>query len=179
MTQASTQEYEAERFTRLLAKWQRHLFIYVMGLLHDTNNAEEVLQETSVVLWRKFRQYQPGTDFRSWACRVAYYEVLKFRQQQARRERLLSNAFIDALASESDRAMDELDDRRDALKTCLGKLNPGDRELVQRRYQPGSTTRSVAEESRRSVQGTKKALQRIRGRLLACIRRTLVAGEHP
>jgi RNA polymerase sigma-70 factor (ECF subfamily) len=179
MTQASTHESEVERFTRLLAKWQRHLFIYAMGLLHDTNDAEEVLQETSVVLWRKFGQYQPGTDFRRWACRVAYYEVLKLRKRKARRELLLSNEFVEKLASESDRAMGELDARRDALKTCLGKLNPGDRELVKRRYQPGATTRSVAEESRRSVQGTKKTLHRIRSRLLACIRRTLVAGDHP
>ncbi len=179
MTQAGTHESEVERFTRLLSKWQRHVFIYVMGLLHDTNDAEEVLQETSVVLWRKFRQYRPGTDFRRWACRVAHYEVLKLRQRKARGERLFSNAFIEALASESDRAMDELDDRREALKTCLGKLNPGDRELVKRRYQPGATTRSVAEEARRSVQGTKKTLHRIRSWLLACIRRTLVAGDRP
>jgi hypothetical protein len=65
------------------------------------------------------------------------------------------------------------------IPTCLGKLNPGDRELVDRRYQPGATPRSVAEESRRSVQGTKKTLHRIRSRLLACIRLALVARDRP
>jgi len=170
---------KVERFAQLLATCQRRVFLYALGLVHNAADAEEILQETNLVLWRKFDQYQPGTDFAGWACRVAYYEVLKFREKRARDERIFSSDFIEALATESERSSDLLDARREALVRCLGKLSQNDRQLVTRRYQERATTRSVAEALGRSVQGTRKALHRIRMALLACIQRTLAAEEHP
>jgi len=168
---------KVERFAQLLATCQRRVFLYALGLVHNAADAEEILQETNLVLWRKFDQYQPGTNFAAWACRIAYYEVLKFREQRAREERVFSNEFVEALAVESESAMDLLDARRDALVRCLGKLSNSDRQLVTRRYQERATTRSVATALGRSVQGTRKALHRIRMALLACIQRALAAEE--
>jgi RNA polymerase sigma-70 factor (ECF subfamily) len=168
---------KVERFAQLLATCQRRVFLYALSLLHQAADAEEVLQETNIVLWRKFDDYQPGTDFIRWACRVAYYEVLKFREKKSREERLFSDEFIEVMASQTERTMDEVDARREALVRCLGKLKSGDRALVNNRYAPGATTRSVAEALGRSVQGTRKALHRIRLRLLECIERTIAAEE--
>jgi RNA polymerase sigma-70 factor (ECF subfamily) len=169
----------AERFVRLLAKCQRQVFLYALGLVQNAADAEEILQETNLVLWRKFDQYQPGTDFGRWACRIAHFEVLKFRERRAREQRLFTSEFIEALAVESEDSLEELDARREALARCLGKLRNTDRQLVLRRYQEHATTQSVAEALGRSVQGTRKSLHRIRTALLACIERTLAAEEHP
>lgn len=168
---------KVEQFAQLLATCQRRVFLYALGLLHNAADAEEILQETNLVLWRKFDRYEPGTDFGSWACRIAYYEVLKFREKKIRSERLFSNEFIEALATEADTNADSLDPRRGALLTCMGKLSDLDRHLVTRRYEQGATTRSVAAAIDRSVQGTRKALHRIRLALLACIERTLAAEQ--
>jgi len=169
---------KVERFVQLLATCQRRVFLYALKLVHNAADAEEILQETNLVLWRKFDQYRPGTDFARWACRVAYYEVLKFREKRAKEERVFSNDFIETLARESENAMDLLDARRDALARCLEKLRQNERQLVLKRYQEQATTRSVAEALGRSVQGTRRALHRIRLTLLACIERTLAAAEH-
>ncbi|MFH1265460.1 MAG: sigma-70 family RNA polymerase sigma factor [Planctomycetota bacterium] len=169
---------KVERFVQLLATCQRRVFLYALRLVHNATDAEEILQETNLVLWRKFDQYRPGTDFARWACRVAYYEVLKFREKRAKEERVFSNDFIETLATESESAMDLLDARRDALARCLGKLRQNERQLVLKRYQEQATTRSVAEALGRGVQGTRRALHRIRLTLLACIERTLAAAEH-
>lgn len=171
---------KVEQFAALLATCQRKVFLYVMGLLHNPTDAEEVLQETNLVLWRKFDQYEQGTDFVHWACRVAYYEVLKFREKMARQERPLSSEFIEVLAAESRGALDQADPRREALARCLQKLTERDRRLLLDRYQPAATTRSLAEALGRSVQGTRKSLHRIRMTLLECIQRTLaVAAREP
>jgi RNA polymerase sigma-70 factor (ECF subfamily) len=174
-----SEKAKIELFTQLLATCQRKVFLYALGLLHNAADAEEVLQETNVVLWQKFHEYQQGTDFSRWACRVAYYEILKLRERKARHERVFGTEFIETLAAESERTMDELDVRRDALNQCLGKLSQNDRDLVRRRYQAGATTRSVAKMLGRSVQGTRKSLHRIRTRLLGCIQKTLALREHP
>jgi RNA polymerase sigma-70 factor (ECF subfamily) len=170
---------KVERFAQLLAKCQRRVFLYALGLVHNAADAEEVLQQTNLVLWRKFDQYQPGTDFARWACRIAYYEVLKFRERRSREARLFSNDFVETLAADSESSTDLLDARREALVRCLQKLTERDRQLVLRRYQEAATTRSVAEALGRSIQGTRKSLHRIRMALLACIERTLAAEEHP
>ncbi len=168
---------KVERFAKLLATCQRRVFLYVLGLLHNAADAEEVLQETNLVLWRKFDQYQPGTSFDRWACRIAQYEVLKFREKKARGERLFSNEFVERLAHQTERDWESLDARRAALAVCLGKLNEKDRQLVTQRYQEGATTRSVARAFGRSFQGARRSLHRIRMALLACIERTLAAEE--
>jgi RNA polymerase sigma-70 factor (ECF subfamily) len=168
---------KVERFAPLLATCQRKVFVYAMALLHNPTDAEEVLQETNLVLWRKFDQYQPGTDFGQWACRIAHYEVLKFREKQGR-VRLFSSEFIEALAAEAESSVEQLDPRREALAGCLRRLREQDRQLLMQRYQPSATTRSVAGALGRSVQGTRKSLHRIRAALLTCIERSLAMGEH-
>jgi RNA polymerase sigma-70 factor, ECF subfamily len=162
-----------EAFTQLLATCQRRVFLYALSLLHNAADAEEVLQETNLVLWRKFDQYLPGTDFGRWACRIAQIEVLRFREKRSQAQRLFSQQFIEGLVEVAEQSLDQADDRRSALAHCLGKLRESDRALIARRYQPSATTESVAQAFGRSVQGTRKTLHRIRAALLECIERTL------
>jgi RNA polymerase sigma-70 factor, ECF subfamily len=169
---------KVERFAQLLATCQRRVFLYLLSLLHNAADAEEVLQETNVVLWRKFDQYEPGTSFDRWACRIAYFEAMKRREKSLRHERLFSNEFVETLAREAEDTLERLEPRRRALEGCLGKLSETDRQLVLRRYQDRGTTQGVAESFGRSVQGTRRALHRIRMALLACIERTLAAEGH-
>lgn len=169
---------KVERFASLLATSQRPVFLYAMGLLHHAADAEEVLQETNLVLWRKFDQYQSGTDFARWACSVAHFEILKYREKKGRKERLFSDEFIEILAQQAPPSIDVLESRRAALHQCLTKLKDPDRKLVLDRYQAQATTRSVAESEGRSVQGTRKALHRIRASLMACVERSLERESH-
>jgi len=170
-------EDRMEQFAQLLATCQRKVFLYIMGLVHNPTDAEEILQETNLVLWRKFEQYRPGTDFVQWAYRVAYYEVLKYREKKARREHLFSADFLERFADEVEQFLQEADLRREALSGCMEKLRPQDRQLLWQRYQPAASTRSVAQALGRSIQGTRKSLHRIRMNLLECIRRTLAQQE--
>jgi RNA polymerase sigma-70 factor, ECF subfamily len=168
---------KVEEFARLLATCQRRVFLYVLGLTANPADAEEILQETNLVLWRKFDDFEPGTNFSRWATKIAYYEVLKFRKSRAGQAVCFSNDFMESLAAEMDETSDTLDQRRNALNGCMEKLHPKDRDLILRRYQPDASTRGVAETLRRSVQGTRRSLQRIRAALLGCIERTLTAEE--
>jgi len=170
---------EVEKFLELLAGCQRSVFVYAMSLLHDANDAEEVLQETNLVLWRKYDQYKPGTDFNAWACRIAHFEVMRIRQRRNREERLLSDNLLEMLATEYGRSTDVIEERRAALSRCLEKLRVEDRELVLQRYQPEGSTRRVAEALGRSVQGTRKSLRRIRRTLEKCVQRRVATEVQP
>ena len=75
----SQQECPSEDFVLLLATCQRPIFLYAMSLLGNVQDAEDVVQESGLVLWKKFHEYQPGTDFVRWACQIARYQSLKLR----------------------------------------------------------------------------------------------------
>ena len=71
-----------EEFLRLYSTYQRNVYAYIATLLPNADDVDEVLQETSIVLWKKFSTYQTDADFGRWACGVAHYEVLRFRRSK-------------------------------------------------------------------------------------------------
>jgi RNA polymerase sigma-70 factor, ECF subfamily len=73
-----------ERYLGLLLAHQRRIFAYVLALVPHWSDAEDVVQETSAVLWRKFDEFTPGTDFNAWALSIARYQVMNFRKKQRR-----------------------------------------------------------------------------------------------
>jgi RNA polymerase sigma-70 factor (ECF subfamily) len=167
------------RFLQLLVANERRIHAYIASLVPIWADADDLFQETSVVLWRKARQFEPGTDFVAWALSIARYQVLDYRKKQGRARALFSDQTIEGLADQAESLVLHTDDRRDALEACLARLNERDRELIQLRYQPGATTPGVADRTGRSLKAVYKALNRIHYQLLQCINRTLAAKVIP
>lgn len=134
---------------------------------------DEVLQDTSVVLWRKFETFDPTGDFFRWACGIARLEVFRFSRENKRAALPLDEQTIDAISFEHQRLSDDLTDRRAALASCMDKLSATDRDLVRRCYAADKLSRDVAAELGRPVNSVYKSLGRIRSALQECIRRTL------
>jgi len=65
-------------FVQLLTAHQRSLYLYIITLLPNPADVDDVLQSTNMVLWSKADEFVPGTDFGAWARRVAHFEVLAF-----------------------------------------------------------------------------------------------------
>jgi len=54
----NTNGSEHARFLRLYAGIQNKLFAFILSVVHNRNDAEELFQETSVILWERFDTYQ-------------------------------------------------------------------------------------------------------------------------
>lgn len=163
----------AEEFMALFAAHHRRLFRYTLALLPRLHAAEDVLQETNLVLWRRFSEFRPGSDFYAWAARIAFLQVLKYRKSTRRQSFALDDGLLATLAARSVETSDYFDTAREALQKCLGKLRAEDRELILRRYMLGDSGKKVAEELGRPQNSIYKSLRRIRQGLLSCIQRTM------
>ncbi|MBY0523024.1 MAG: sigma-70 family RNA polymerase sigma factor [Gemmataceae bacterium] len=163
----------ADLFVRLLGQNQRRVFLYVMSLVPNANDAEEVIQETNLVLWREFGKFQPGTNFAAWACKVAFHQVLAWRKRRQRDRLEFSPAFLEAVAGEAESAADALDERSQALAGCIDKLPPAQRDLLRLRYSESLSIDAVAGKVDRSVEAVYRALSRIRHTLHECVSTTL------
>jgi RNA polymerase sigma-70 factor (ECF subfamily) len=170
----------AQQFAALLADGQDQLFAYVRALVRDFNDADDLFQQTAIVLWRKFDSYDPQRSFLGWAMGIARFEVSNFLRTRSRSKLYFSDELNLLLAdAQEDLSKDEADDRRDALKQCLGKLRERDRRLVEQCYGSDSTIVELGESIGRSSHSIHNSLRRIRSALFDCIRQTLMNGGNP
>jgi RNA polymerase sigma-70 factor (ECF subfamily) len=166
---------KSKLFLRLFLQNERRVYAYILTLLPNRADADDVLQEASLVLWDKFDERHPPDDFAAWGCRIAYFKVLDFYKKSHRCRVRFSQALLERLgeAAVEQAATLQLDPRREALAGCIDKLNPRDRDLLARRFAEGATTRSTARQVGRSVEAVYKALAKIRQALFDCVTRTL------
>lgn len=162
-------------FVRLLTRHSSEIYGFILMLSVNRSDAEDVFQETSVVLWQKFDIYESGTDFRAWACRIAFFTVQSFRRKRGRM-RMLSDDAFEAVAADALAMIEEKDMRGEALAECLEKLNERDRRLLEQKYFGKMTTAQLAEQSSQSTHAIYRALTRIHTQLLNCMKRSLAAG---
>jgi RNA polymerase sigma-70 factor (ECF subfamily) len=173
---ARTSAQRAE-FAELLARHQGQLLGYIYSLVRDLDDADDLFQQSSLVLWDKFDQFDPSRSFVGWACGVARYEVLNFLRARSR-DRLyfsdeLSLALIEA---QEELEQERLEERRMVLAGCMKKLPDRDKDLLEACYDRSSGVREVARARGRSPQSIHNSLRRIRRALFDCVRRSLAQG---
>ena len=148
------------------------LLRFALSLSPHQSDAEEILQEASLVLWQKYDEFQKGTSFVHWAKKVVYYEVLTFRKK--RRSWLqFSSKLVEKFAAEKEAPNQHVLSVHDALERCTLKLSEKDRNLIELRYQESQNAKEISQVVKRSTEGIYKALKRIRIALRDCIQREL------
>ena len=159
-----------ERITALLMRHYDGLLRYTISLLGNEQDARDVVQEASIHLVRKAGDYDPEKPFLPWACRFAYYEVLKFREKNRRLPTLLDDDVLEILATEQADRLPR-DERSEALGHCLSQLPDKDQKLLELKYNQELPSEDLCEKSGMSRRSLFRHLQSLRDSLYACIRR--------
>ncbi len=154
---------------------QRRVYLFILAQVGNPDLAEEVLQNTNVVIWSKWKKFEPGTNYIAWVYRIASFEVMKYRQKNKRSKVYFDDEFIKTVAKSVEQISEKSEARRLALAKCIDKLKSADRALIQQRYEPGVNGKSLAEKLGRPVNSVYQSLGRIRRVLLECVERELAA----
>jgi RNA polymerase sigma-70 factor (ECF subfamily) len=180
MPPESERETESrKRLMALMTRHQRQIFAYIYALVPNRHDAEDLLQETSLVICEKFDEFEPGTDFVAWACQIAWWRIRYARQRFARSKVVFNQDVLEAVAQTAVALAPELDERHEALVHCLQKLHPRDRELILTRYEPGSGVAEAARRTGRTLEAAYKALNRLRKLLFDCVTHQLETRTAP
>jgi RNA polymerase sigma-70 factor (ECF subfamily) len=164
---------ETENFLKIFVPSQKRIFSYIATLIPNYADAEDIMQEVIGLLWRKFPEYTPQTDFIAWALTIARYKVYEYYKEVKRGRRKLSNETLRVLEKESAAAGESYDLHLEAVKKCVRKLENKDYKLVQLRYELNESVKHIASRFGCSVQSIYKSLARIHGILLRCVNRQL------
>lgn len=163
----------ADAVARITAA-QRPLFAYIRALVAPWGNPDDVLQEVNLVLWRKAAEFDGRGEYLTWACRVAYLQVLAHRKK-VNRERFVpfDDVILADLAGPLADRVGELDPRLAALRGCLAALPAEAQRLIATRYADGGSVQTAAAEVGRTPESVRVTLHRVRKALLACVEQKL------
>lgn len=162
-----------QEFLELLTRHDRALGVYVYSLVQGPHDADDILQQTKMILWRCFDQFESGTNFLAWARKTAFHQVLTHRRQKKREATPLSDEILELLHDEVSKLSDAGDGRREALRACVGKLPAAHRQLVTLRYYEDMEIDGVAERIRSTAGAVYRALSRIRLSLMNCVEKEM------
>ena len=160
-------------FIRLLTSHQVRLRSFALSLIPHWADAEEVLQEASLVMWKKFDQFKLGTSFFSWACKIIHLTAKDFRRRQSRSRVHFGDQFMELVAAQTQQLDEELAQREALLNNCISKLKEKHRQMLHMRYQQGFSVERLAQTMGSTAKAVYQALSRIYKALFDCVERHL------
>ncbi len=164
-----------QQFAQRLVRNQNKVFRYVVSMVVNRADAEEIFQQTCLTLWENWEQYDPALDFLPWACGFAYNHIRNHRRKMENRQVLLDRDVVEQLQQRALGRQPSLDDRRAALLACLEELPEEQRTSIESYYERRQTVEQIAEQRSATPNAIYKMLRRIRTALFQCITRRLAA----
>ena len=165
-----------EAFLMLLTEHEKRLGIYVTGLIACPQDAQDVLQEGKIVMWRNFDKFELGTNFPAWARKVLFHQVLAHRRKSKRNPSgFLNGETLHLLNEEAKSAIREQrwERREKSLQNCLLKLNKRHQQVVEMRYRDEASIEKIAHRTERTEGAIYRLLSRLRRSLFECVEKEL------
>lgn len=166
-----------EHFVTQLARHHSLIRGFIGTLLPHQTDAEDVFQQTCLVLWRKWQTFDTSQSFAAWACGIAFYEVKNFQRVQSRDRHYFSDEVLSLIAAQQNKSMPESEQRKQALQDCIQKLDNENRKLILDCYHGPQTIQEVADQLGRSRDAIYKKLARLRLKLMDCMQQSLPSTE--
>ena len=166
-------------FMKLFSRHERQIKSYVVALVPNWSDADDIIAETNMRLWEQFDEFDRGKDFGAWARSVAYYQVLTHRKRAQRNRARLSADVIKLLATRDDFGFEGGDDRLEALTNCVEQLAANHRALLLSVYGRQQPVKHISDQRGSSVGAVYTALSRIRSALSKCIQGRLIEQGSP
>lgn len=165
-----------ELFLSRFTECEGRLRAYLWSMLPTWEGVDEVMQNASLIMWRKFDQYDPDTLFVKWATVICRFEALKYRRTKARDRHVFSDDLLEILGREEAEEDEELFRREKiALRECLKEVPEQHRKILLAAYAKGAKIKEVAEEAGRTPTSVYKMLNRLRTKLGECIEAKMAA----
>jgi len=165
-----------QQFLRNLATVYGEAYASALVIVGNRTDADDVIQEVCVVLWLKFDEFEPGTNFRKWACSIAFNVAKNFVRKKRRRNFGLSDYALSRIEQIRRGGAELFELRQEVLEKCVAKLSETDRQFLDECYNESHSVAAMARSRRTSVNTVYARLNRLRRWLSDCVSRTLEKG---
>ncbi|QDT65413.1 RNA polymerase sigma factor [Calycomorphotria hydatis] len=161
-------------YLELLGKHYHSIRHTILALVANAHDAEDVLQNACMSMWRSFDSYDQSRSFRGWACTIAANEARAFLKKGSQRTAIRFSPEALANLRKVEVGANELFEmREEKLSECIAELRVGDQQLIWQCY--GNDVKTVELAKRKSCPTSTiyNRLARLRKKLHECINRKL------
>jgi RNA polymerase sigma-70 factor (ECF subfamily) len=157
---------------------QPTVLAYISSMVTNFQDAEDILQTVALTIAEKFSTFDPSGSFLSWALGIAKNKIYDYYRTQSKHSniKVLDIETVAHIAQVFDKESAHLNEMRQALDFCLGKLSGHWRQILELRYRLELSTQRMAQQLGMSQNAIFITLHRVRLALQECIRKQL-SGE--
>ena len=171
-----------DRVLKAALDCRAELMSYARSLSGNYAAAEDVVQEATLVVARKFDQFEEGTSILAWCRSIVRIEVLRARQRNRRERTLAERLLDDAIDGAFDefqlaRRSDDTESWREALDRCLGRVPVQGRSVLRARFVDELSYQQIGERIGMTIEAVRKALFRHKKQVRACVETSLRAAQ--
>ncbi len=164
-----------EQFVKLFRLNEKKIYGHILSHVPNRDIAEDIMQETIVVMLRKFSSYKKDSNFSAWGITIGRYLIMEYYRKQSRSVVHFSSEAMENISESVAEVFNVYDDRTEALHLCLKRLPEGAASILKLRYQDSSTVKDIAEKFGKSIHSIYKQLSKIHFLLQRCVERNLSA----
>ena len=158
---------DGEAFKQLYQIYHRRLSRFLMRLTHQPEVAEEIINDTLWVVWRKAPEFRHGSLVSTWIFGIAYRRGLKTLQRQPPGASDLGPEAEAVAADDSEPARE----RSDWLERALVQLPVNQRAALELSYYLGHSCEEIAQIMDCPVSTVKTRMHKARQKMKTLLRR--------
>jgi RNA polymerase sigma-70 factor (ECF subfamily) len=163
-------EGDRQSFVRLVALYQKKVYLLAYSYFKNREDAMEILQETFLRFYQKVDMFQEGRNFQSWLLQIAKNLCIDYdRKHYKRRREMESLKTVEELdlAAENEGREERSSDLKKIFGRCLEQLAERQRMIFTMRHYNGLKYQEIARILGISIGTVKslhfKAVQNLRG----------------
>ena len=174
------QDKRTLEFLKLFVRHQQEIYAYILTLVPHVHDADDLFQDGMIVMWQKFDQFQPGTNFTAWCVQIMRFQILEYRRNLAHNKQILiEDTLFESLIDHMSIIQDETAARIEALRKCLALLDDRAKRIIKMRYERNISVEKIAMYLKISRRHVYHVLGQINSILLRCMQRKLAERSHP
>jgi RNA polymerase sigma-70 factor, ECF subfamily len=167
-----------EEFLSLFRTNEDRIFGFILTFLPNLARAEDVLQETMIIMWRKFGEFETGTNFGAWGIKIARFNLYKYHRSENSGIIHFDSDALDVISQHVTECEDtRTNSRIDALLHCFEKLENKSKQIILLRYENNFNASDISKKIGKPIRDTYRILSRIQHALQKCTYQTLKTWE--
>jgi len=142
---------------------------FIRSSVRDGHAADDLLQQVAVITTREFDKYDRSRPFTNWAVGIAKMQILSHIRDKRRDRLYFDDELLGVIADAHAQAPRKSGPRLYALETCLKRVQPKSRRLIEMRYVSNLSLQQISNQSALTINAVRSALHRIRTALAHCV----------
>ena len=135
---------DEQSFKQLYNRYHLGVYNYILRLIHDEKEAEELLQEVFLAVWQSAKKFRQQSSVKTWIFRIAYFQSISWLRKN-RESQLLEdeNAMPDLGLSPEDKLIEKFENAQ--IIAALENLSPNHRSVIELTFVHGFSYKEISE----------------------------------